>query len=492
MSSSLLTIDQGTTGSQVFTFDTNTCAVKAQSKIEFPQIYPQPGWVEHNPAQIWSSVLQALKIAHDGNSKIEGIGITNQRETCLAWNRETGETAGNALVWQDRRTAAFCDTLRENSTLKANILNKTGLVCDPYFSASKMKWMLENYPNAQKWAKNGTLCLGTIDSYLIFKLTNGKIFATDHTNASRTMLYNLHTGKYDAELLDCFGIPEKALPEIKNSSSLMGETSQVPGLQNGIPILSCIGDQQSALYGGQCLNAGEAKITYGTGAFLLMNIGHKPLFSNDGLLTTVAYSNQNSPRTFALEGSAFIAGAAVQFMRDNFGWIASASQSESCALSQPRDESLIFIPALTGLAAPYWNPKARGTLFGLTRGTHKAQIMRCVLESIAIQNAQLLSLMTKCSGFPLKRVGVDGGASQNNSLMQFQADILRTHLARPANSETTALGAAFAALATMGKNIPQVSASTHKTFTPEMPEQEANKIKVTWLKALECVNQFYS
>ena len=212
MSSSLLTIDQGTTGSQVFTFDTNTCAVKAQSKIEFPQIYPQPGWVEHNPAQIWSSVLQALKIAHDGSSKIEGIGITNQRETCLAWNRETGETAGNALVWQDRRTAAFCDTLRENSTLKANILNKTGLVCDPYFSASKMKWMLENYPNAQKWAKNGTLCLGTIDSYLIFKLTNGKIFATDHTNASRTMLYNLHTGKYDAELLDCFGIPEKALP----------------------------------------------------------------------------------------------------------------------------------------------------------------------------------------------------------------------------------------------------------------------------------------
>ncbi|BBH53281.1 FGGY family carbohydrate kinase [Fluviispira sanaruensis] len=500
MTDFILSIDEGTTGIQASFFSMDDFSMLGNNKIEFPQIYPRPGLVEHNPEDIWNTTIKAiensLKFAEGEKSsfnqkKIAAIGITNQRETCLAWNKKTGEVAGNAIVWQDRRTAEFCDHLKRNETVRKMILQKTGLVCDPYFSASKMHWILEQNMKAKQWALTGELALGTIDSFIIWRLTGGQSFVTDHTNASRTMLYNLHTGSYDPELLKLFSIPESALPEIKPSIGRFGFTKGVPGLPDGIPITGILGDQQAALFGQNCVQQGEAKITFGTGAFLLMNTGENVVTSDEGILTTVAYSTAQR-RTFALEGSAFIAGAAVQFMRDNFGWVKNSSESAELAMGYPRDEDVLFVPSLAGLGAPYWNPKARGVLFGLSRGTQKSQIIRAVLESIALQNVQLLRLMEKVSGQKIVRVGVDGGASRNDFLMQFQANILQTLLARPANIETTSLGAAMAAcVGVLEEDVTFNKIEIAREFRPEMPEALANASLYKWLKAVDCVNLFY-
>ncbi|MGY3804668.1 FGGY family carbohydrate kinase [Pigmentibacter ruber] len=497
----ILSIDEGTTGIQASFFSMNDFSMYGNNKIEFPQIYPRPGLVEHNPQQIWETTLKAIQnaieLSYQQNSnfsaaKIAAIGITNQRETCLAWNKKTGEIAGNAIVWQDRRTADFCENLKKNKKLQEEILQKTGLVCDPYFSASKMRWMLEQYSSVKQWDLTGELALGTIDSFVIWKLTNGKSFVTDHTNASRTMLYNLHTGNYDQDLLKLFNISEKSLAEIKPSFANFGETFKVPGLPDGIPIMGVLGDQQAALFGQKCIHSGEAKITFGTGAFLLMNTGEHIVTTDEGLLTTLAFATKNK-RAFALEGSAFIAGAAVQFLRDNFGWVKNSAESAEQAMSYPRDEEILFVPSLAGLGAPYWNPQAKGVLFGLTRGTQKAQIIRAVLESIAMQNVQLLKLMEKLSKQKILKVGVDGGASRNDFLMQFQADLLQTELFRPANTETTSLGAAMAAVTGLKEQdiFESVKDYNGKEFRPTMPEAIASANLYRWLKAVDCVNLFY-
>lgn len=500
MSQMLLAIDQGTTGTAVAYFDFETLSPLAHHKVEYRQIYPQPGWVEHDPEDIWTSLLQALAGAtaklgtahpHRDARAIAAIGITNQRETCLAWNRRTGEAAGNAIVWQDRRTAEFCDAMKSNGPLREEIARTTGLVCDPYFSGSKMRHMMHTYPKAQSWAKSGELALGTIDSYLVHRLSGRASFVTEHTNASRTMLYGLASGGFEDRLCALFDVPRAALPEIRDSCGLFGVTKGVPGLADGLPVTGILGDQQAALFGQNCERPGEAKITYGTGAFLLMHTGHRPVFSADGLLTTVALA-RNGERTFALEGAAFIAGAAVQFLRDQFQFIQSASEIESLAASQPRDPHVLFVPALAGLSAPYWNPRAKGVLFGLTRGTSRAQIARAVLESVALQNAQLLSLMEKASQETLVSVGVDGGAAANDALMQFQADILRVALTRPTDTETTSQGAARAARLGLAPEKPAHKAPVSRTFVPSMDEADARARVTQWLRAADCVNGFYS
>lgn len=497
----ILTLDEGTTGMQASLFSTDNFTMLGNNKIEFSQIYPSAGLVEHNPEEIWLVTLQAIGIclakakieAPDFTlAKIVSIGITNQRETCVAWNKLTGEVAGNAIVWQDRRTAEFCNTLKADESIRQMILQKTGLVCDPYFSASKMKWMLEEYPKAKQWRLTGELALGTIDSYIIWKLTKGKAFVTDHTNASRTMLYNIHTGEYDPDLLKLFTISVDVLPEIKPGIGHFGVSNDIPGLADGIPITGVLGDQQSALFGQNCLRPGETKITFGTGAFLLMNIGTEAVITDNGLLTTLAYSTANK-RMFALEGSAFIAGAAVQMLRDNFGWVQNPAETAELAINFPRDEELLFVPSLSGLGAPYWNPQARGVLFGLTRGTHKSQIIRAVLESIAMQNVQLLQIMEQISGQKIKYVGVDGGASRNDFLMQLQADLLQTQLLRPQNIETTSLGAARAAYMGISNSAPEEYKSEEPIteFKPQIPEEVAKVHLNRWLKAVDCVNLFY-
>lgn len=497
----LLVLDQGTTGSQVAFFDADTLSSLAQHKVEFPQRFPQPGWVEHDADDIWNSTLAALTNAWAALSKsfpkatlsdVRAIGITNQRESCLAWNKRTGELAGNVLVWQDRRTAEACLALKRDEPTRKSILERTGLVCDPYFSATKMQWILANQAKAKAWTASGELALGTIDSFLLFRLTGGKEHATDHTNASRTMLYNLTNGTWDAELTARFGIPQAALPRIQASIGPFGKTSGAGPLPDGIPITGILGDQQSALFGHGCDTAGEAKITYGTGAFLLMHIGDKPAVSDTGLLTTVAASFPDGTRSFALEGAAFIAGAAVQFLRDQFQWFKSASDSEALALSEARDPALAFVPAFTGLAAPHWNPNARAALLGLTRGSTRAQVTRAVTESIALQNVELLALMQAASGRALARVAVDGGATSNAYLMQFQADVLQALLIRPADAEITARGAARAAWLGLDAhaNAP-ATARAPQTFTPRMPPEEAQKINAHWQRAAAAIDAFH-
>ena len=496
----IVAIDQGTTGSAVAFFEIHTLALLAHHKTEFPQIYPQSGWVEHNPADIWQSTCTSLAkawektcAAHPGAvlSQIKTVGITNQRETCLGWNLRTGELAGNALVWQDRRTADFCASLKKDEGTRKRIFNTTGLVCDPYFSASKMRYLLQNSPVAATWANNGELALGTIDSFLVYQLSGQKSFATEHSNASRTMLYSLQTGTYDSDLCKLFEIPERALAPILDSAAHFGTTLKAGILPDGIPITGILGDQQAALFGQNCERPGEAKITYGTGAFLLMNTGTSPVFSDDGLLSTVALS-ANGKRTFALEGAAFIAGAAVQYLRDNWNFIETAAQVEALANKDSRDEHVMFVPSLAGLSAPYWNPHAKGVLFGLSRGTTKSQVARAVVESIALQNANLLKLMEKAAGRALLSAGVDGGAAQNNSLMQFQSDILRVQLTRPVNTETTAQGAARVARLGLEPQSAVSRSATEKTFAPNMPQAQSEALLAQWLRAASAVNAFYS
>ncbi|MES2615420.1 MAG: glycerol kinase GlpK [Bdellovibrionota bacterium] len=499
----ILSIDEGTTGVQASFFDSCTFKMYGNNKVEFPQIYPRAGLVEQNPLDIWHATLEAIRLAIEKTqlensqfkvSKIACIGITNQRETCLAWNKVTGELAGNALVWQDRRTADFCNSLKQNETTRKNILNSTGLVCDPYFSASKMRWMLEHYPKTKPWLQKNELALGTVDSYVVWKLTSGSSFVTEHTNASRTMLYNIVKGEYDEELSKLFNVPLSTLPQINTSSGHFGVTKNTPHLPDGIPITGILGDQQAALFGQNCTHNGEAKITFGTGAFLLMNVGENIPISQTGLLTTVAHSF-GEKRYFALEGAAFIAGAAVQFLRDNLGWVKNSAESANLAMGYPRDDDLFFVPSLAGLGAPYWNPNAKGVLFGLTRGTQKAQIIRAVLESIAFQNVQLLNLMEQACAQKIVKVGVDGGASRNDYLMQFQSDVLQVELVRPKNTETTSLGAAKAAWLGCGGTFQSVESEDEeqqaKIFTPQMPAAVASANLYRWVRVVECVNGFY-
>ena len=439
----VIAIDQGTTGSTVLVLDRNL-QVKGRETREFTQYYPHPAWVEHAPSDLLDSVSEALRgaLAHAGidGHEVACIGITNQRETTLVWDRATGDPIHRAIVWQDRRTADRCAALQAagHATL---FRHRTGLVLDAYFSGTKVAWILDHVPGARTRAERGELAFGTVDSFLVWQLTGGRQHVTDASNASRTLLYDLRASRWDPELCALLGVPTSVLPEVRNSSEVYGTTLGVPGLPDGIPVAGMAGDQQAALFGQACFDLGDAKCTYGTGAFLLMNTGDVAVESQNGLVTTVAWQLDGRV-TYALEGSAFIAGAAVQWLRDGLGLIETAAEVEALAGQVHDSEGVYFVPALTGLGAPHWRPDARGALTGLTRGTTAAHVARATLEGIAFQNADILTAMQKDLGRPLSKLKVDGGACANNLLMQFQADLLGVELVRPAMVETTALGAA--------------------------------------------------
>ncbi len=442
----VLALDQGTTGSAAAVVDASG-RVLAKTKRDFRQHFPRPGWVEHDPEDIWRSQLaairQALSEAKVGGDRIAAIGVTNQRETTLLWSRATGKPAHNAIVWQDRRTADICEKLK-NARKEQLVRRKTGLVLDPYFSATKIRWMLDEVDGLERGAKNGELAFGTVDSFLLWRLTGGKVHATDPSNASRTLLMDLRTLSWDDELLALFNVPRALLPEIRPSVGVFGTTRRVPGLPDGIPIAGLAGDQQAALFGQACFSPGEAKCTFGTGSFLLLNTGAKPVESLSGCLTTVAWQ-RDGKTTYALEGAAFVCGAAVQWLRDGLGLFVSSEDIEALARSVPDCAGVQFVPALTGLGAPYWNPNARGVITGLTRGTTRAHLARATLEGMALQNVDLLLAMQKDLRRAITSVKVDGGAAANDLLMQMQADFLGVPCVRPAIIETTSAGAAFMA-----------------------------------------------
>ena len=450
-----MAIDQGTTGSTVLVLD-EELRVVARDTREFRQIYPQPGWVEHDPEDIWASVEASLAGALRGvdPASVAAIGITNQRETVVIWERATLRPVGNAIVWQDRRTAERCAALKAAGR-EEEVRKLTGLVLDPYFSATKLEWRLTQEPALKKRAAAGELCFGTIDSYLIARLTGGAVHATDVTNASRTLLFGLESMSWEPALLEIFGVPEAMLPEVRASAGAFGETRGVEGLRDGVPITGAAGDQQSALFGQACFAPGDAKCTYGTGAFILMNTGDRPVPSRSGLLTTVAWKldagAERGETRYALEGAAFIAGAAVQWLRDGLGIIQSAAEIEALARQVEDSGGVTLVPAFAGLGAPHWRPDARGIITGLTRGTGRAHIARACLEGIALQNHDLLKAMEADSGRSLGTLKVDGGASANDLLMQMQADVLATTIVRPEVIETTALGAA--SLAGLGAGV---------------------------------------
>lgn len=488
----ILSIDQGTTGSTVSLVDENGMIVSSSSE-DFEQIYPKPGWVEHNPRVIWKTVenctREVLEKSHIKPSEIKGIGITNQRETVVVWDRKTHDPVYNAIVWQCRRTTEFCKKLTK---YKRTIQNKTGLVVDPYFSASKIRWILDHDKNIKKRASQGELAAGTIDCFLIWKLTGGVSHATDVSNASRTQLMNIETGKWDKELLKIFGVPEILLPEIVASSGVIGFTKGLSFLPDGIPVSGVAGDQQAALFGQACYEVGEAKCTYGTGSFLLMNTGTKRVKSKSGLLTTVAWKLKGQKNlTYALEGSVFICGASVQWLRDNLNLFERSEDIEKLAFEVADSGGVEFVPALTGLGAPYWNPEARGLICGITRGTNKSHIARATLEAIALQNAEVLVAMQKDLGKKLKKLKVDGGASQNNLLMQIQSDYLNTSIFRPSNVETTSLGAAYLAGLGVGlwKDLAEIKKvwKVDRGFEPHMSVRDRTARFEKWKKAVERV-----
>ena len=442
MTHCVLAIDQGTTGTTALLLDKNV-AVIAQANVEFPNHYPAPGHVEHDVEEIWASVEAAVTAALAKVSDVEivAIGITNQRETCLFWDAETGEAIHRALVWQDRRTADLCKDLKAAGH-EESVRSKTGLVLDPYFSGTKAKWLLDNVSGARERAARGEILFGTIDTWLAWRLCGAH--ATDPSNASRTLLFNINTMDWDESLLALLDVPSASLPRICDNAEVLGETRGLGFLPDGIPVAGMAGDQQSALFGQACFGSGEAKCTYGTGAFILMNTGERAVPSKNGLLTTVGW-RLNGTTTYALEGSAFIAGAAVQWLRDQLGIIDSAEEIEALAASVPDAGGVVFVPALAGLGAPHWRPDARGTFTGITGYTTKAHIARAVLEGIALQISDILGAMEADAGLRLSGLKVDGGAARNNLLMQFQADILRTPAIRPTVLETTALGSAYLA-----------------------------------------------
>ncbi|WP_372720527.1 glycerol kinase GlpK [Novipirellula sp.] len=484
----VLAFDQGTTSSRAIAFD-HSGTILGTAQREFTQHYPQSGWVEHDANEIWESqlavgreVIQQCKL---DPSEIAAIGITNQRETTLLWDRATGEPIHNAIVWQDRRTAEFCDSLREAGHLEM-IAQKTGLLIDAYFCATKLRWLLDNVDGARERAERGELAFGTIDSWLFWKLTGGRVHATDVSNASRTMLFDINTHTWDDELLELLKIPLSVLPEVLPSSHLYGETD--PELFGGaIPLGGAAGDQQSALFGQNCTQVGMAKNTYGTGCFMLMNIGEKPWASKCKLLTTVACT-AGEHRQYALEGSIFIAGAIVQWLRDGLGIIESSSEIEPLAASVTDSDGVYLVPAFAGLGAPHWDAYARGTIVGLTRGTTRAHIARAALEGIAFQVADVLDAMQQDAGTKIAELRVDGGAAANDLLMQFQADIMQIPVVRPKVLETTALGAAYLAGLASGfwKDLDDIADvwQTERVFTPSMPPEEAKHRRNRWADAL--------
>ena len=483
----MMALDQGTTSSRCIIFDEKGTIVSSEQQ-EFQQIFPQPGWVEHDPMDIWTTQLSVAMLAMSKaaitSDQIAGIGITNQRETTIVWDKYTGLPVYNAIVWQCRRTAEYIDELKAQG-YEDIIRKKTGLIADAYFSGSKIKWILDHVEGAREAAERGDLLFGTIDTWLIWKLTQGESFVTDYTNASRTMLFNIHDLCWDDEILDLLGIPKCMLPEVKPSSCVYGYTHE--GVLSGhIPISGIAGDQQAALFGQCCFNAGEAKNTYGTGCFLLMNTGNEAVLSKNGLLTTIAASAGDKVQ-YALEGSVFIAGAAIQWLRDEMKMIQSAKDSEEYALSVPDSDGVSVVPAFTGLGAPHWDQYARGTVVGLTRGTTKAHFIRATLESLAYQTYDVLKAMEKDSGIRLSSLKVDGGASANNFLMQFQSDILDTPVDRPKCIETTALGAAYLAGLAVGywKDLDDIRRNWElgRQFTPQMEEEKRTANIQGWEEA---------
>jgi glycerol kinase len=485
----VLALDQGTTSSRAILFDQHG-AIHSTAQREFEQHYPRAGWVEHDPEEIWSTQISvAVEALSRGNARprdVVALGITDQRETTVVWDRDSGEPVYNAIVWQDRRTASICDKLREKG-LEQVIQEKTGLLIDAYFSASKIMWILDNVPGARQKAEAGKLAFGTVDSWLIWNLTSGRVHAIDATNASRTMLFNIHQGKWDRDLLKEMHIPESLLPEVHPSSNIYGNVSTTLGLGD-IPIAGVAGDQQAALFGQTCFTPGQAKCTYGTGAFLLQNIGPKPVISSHRLLTTVAWQLDNKME-YALEGSIFIAGSVVQWLRDGLGIIQRSEDVERLALTVPDNGGVYIVPAFTGLGAPHWDAYARGTLIGITRGTTAGHIARAALEAIAYQAADLLHAMQDDSGIPIKELRVDGGAAVNDTLMQFQADLLRIPVIRPAITETTALGSAYLAGLAVGfwKSLDEVKQhwKLDKTFHPQKSDTEIHRLRSRWHDALE-------
>jgi glycerol kinase len=483
----LLALDQGTTSSRAIIFD-HAGQVVATAQREFRQLFPQPGWVEHDPQEIWATQLDAARRALEqaglNATDIAGIGITNQRETTVVWERATGKPITNAIVWQDRRTAAACDRLKARG-LATLIRRKTGLVVDAYFSATKLEWILRNVPGAKARARAGELAFGTIDSWLVWNLTAGRCHVTDASNASRTMLFNIHTGDWDEELLRLFKVPRAMLPTVRASSEVYGETHLLGG---AIPIAGIAGDQQAALFGQVCTRPGLAKNTYGTGCFLLLHTGGKPVLSRNKLLTTVAW-RIGSRTEYALEGSVFIAGAVVQWLRDGLGIIQSSSEVESLAAQVPDNGGVYLVPAFAGLGAPHWDAYARGLLVGLTRGTTKAHIARAALEGIAYQVVEVLRAMEKDARVKLRELRVDGGACGNNLLMQFQADVLGVPLVRPRVTETTALGAAYLAGLAVGywKDPAEIAAQQKpdRRFVPTMKKAECKRLLGNWRRALK-------
>jgi len=486
----ILALDQGTTSSRAMLFDEEGKAV-AIAQQEFEQLYPQPGWVEHHPAEIWSSQLSAAQRVLNDNKvqaeQIAAIGITNQRETTIIWNRETGEPIHNAIVWQCRRTAEDCDKLR-NDGLAQFFQDRTGLVLDAYFSGTKVKWLLDHVKGARELAAKGKLAFGTVDSWLIWKLTGGRIHATDPSNASRTLLYNIKTSDWDDELLKILNVPRQILPHVTPSSALIGETDAAL-FGRSIPIAGNAGDQQAALFGQVCTTPGMSKNTYGTGCFMLANTGTQLVKSKNNLLTTVAWQIGDAAMEYALEGSVFIAGAAVQWLRDGLKIITNAAETEALATSVADNGGVYFVPAFVGLGAPHWDAYARGTIAGLTRGSTREHIVRAALESIAYQTADVLTCMRDDSGIALSELRVDGGAVQNNFLMLFQADILGIPVVRPVNAETTAAGAAFLAGLAVDywSGVDELSEmwQREKVFEPQMKAAEREQLLTNWHRAVD-------
>jgi glycerol kinase len=484
----ILALDQGTTSSRAIVFDRNGLPVASAQK-EFTQFYPKPGWVEHDPDEIWSTqtgvALEAITKAGLESVNIAAIGITNQRETTVVWNRKTGKPVYNAIVWQDRRTADSCDKLKSEGQ-SPKILEKTGLIIDAYFSATKVRWILDNVKDARRLAEDGQLAFGTIDSWLIWNLTRGKLHLTDVSNASRTMLFNIHTLKWDEELLGIFNIPAAMLPEVKSSSEIYGKTEGQ--FATSIPVAGIAGDQQAALFGQMCIEPGMVKNTYGTGCFMVMNIGNKPIESKSKLLTTIAWRIGNDTQ-YALEGSIFIAGAVVQWLRDGLGIIKNSDDVEKLAAKVKDSEGVYFVPAFAGLGAPHWNQHARGTLVGITRGSTSAHIARAALDSIAYQTLEVLLAMQKDSGIDIRELRVDGGATVNNQLMQFQSDLLQTDVVRPKITETTALGAAYLAGLAVNywSNINEIRQQWQidRTFSPQIEEDETRSLIKGWHRAVK-------
>ena len=484
----ILSFDQGTTSSRAIVFNKKGAIVAAAQK-EFTQIFPQPGWVEHDPNEIWSTQLgvaaEAVTKAGLKVKDIAAIGITNQRETVIVWDRKTGQPIYNAIVWQDRRTASFCDELKAAGHGKI-IQGKTGLVIDAYFSATKLKWILDNVKGAREKAKQGRLCFGTVDSWLLWKLTDGEVHATDVTNASRTMLFNIHTLSWDEDLLQLMSIPQNMLPQVKSSSEIYGHTKHIL-TSHSLPIAGIAGDQQAALFGQMCMKEGMVKNTYGTGCFMLMNTGEKPVVSKHNLLTTIAWQVNNRTQ-YALEGSVFIAGAVVQWLRDGLQVIRSSAEVEALASQVSSADGVYMVPAFAGLGAPYWNGHARGMMAGITRGTTAAHIARACLESIAFQTMDLLEAMQADAGILIPELRVDGGATANSMLMQFQSDILNLPVIKPKITETTALGAAYLAGLAIGywSSVDEIQEQWEKdvVYTSCIDEEYRKRLSKGWHRAI--------